>query len=355
MFAQWTPQYTVTFNTNGGSPVAAVTADAGTAVAKPATDPAKSGHTFSGWFTAASGGTAYTWPHTLTGDVTMHAHWTAEHTGAEEKLFTITGSGSGPITRGGSRIFAVNPQYEVTWTVEGAAPGGGTAVTGRTATSGSLKVGANETNRTLTVKAASVENPQAFNTVTVIVDGIPAVWTELTTGLKGLITNRTNGFFWFTVGVDDASFGIQTLAYGEGVGAGNGRWVLGGGSDLREGLDDTGNGSHHWPVMAYSDDDGDTWTEIHATPALLYEESTICLIYDGPADDRKFILGTGRGNIYWSYNGVTWTKVTDIFPSYTPANGLKYIHQVIYADIDANGGKWTLPRLVDTVKQPVQS
>jgi hypothetical protein len=261
------------------------------------------------------------------------------NTGTETKLFTITGSSTGPLKRGSSRQFVVNPKYDVTWTVEGADPNGGTVITLTETKRGSLKVGKDETNRTLTVKAASVENPEAFNTITVAVDGIPAVWTELTAGLKGYITYRTNNWYWFTVGVDDVSLGINVLAYGEGVGPGKGRWVLGGGSDFRNGLDDSGNGYHFWPVMVYSDDDGDTWTEIHTNPALLYQENTICLIYDGPPDDKKFVLGTGRGNVFWSYDGITWKKVTDIFPSFTPANGLKYVYQVLYGDIDANGGR----------------
>jgi uncharacterized repeat protein (TIGR02543 family) len=55
--------------------VDAVKADAGTKVDKPG-DPAKSGYTFEGWYSAASGGTKYTWPHTLNAGVTMHAQWT---------------------------------------------------------------------------------------------------------------------------------------------------------------------------------------------------------------------------------------------------------------------------------------
>jgi uncharacterized repeat protein (TIGR02543 family) len=67
-------QYTLTFNTHGGSAVQSVTADPGTTVNKPA-DPARGGYTFLGWFSAETGGTAYTWPHTLNADVTMHAQW----------------------------------------------------------------------------------------------------------------------------------------------------------------------------------------------------------------------------------------------------------------------------------------
>jgi hypothetical protein len=65
-------QYTITFESHGGSAVAAITGDAGTAVEKPA-DPAQENYAFDGWFSSAEGGTAYTWPHTLNASVTMHA------------------------------------------------------------------------------------------------------------------------------------------------------------------------------------------------------------------------------------------------------------------------------------------
>jgi uncharacterized repeat protein (TIGR02543 family) len=80
MRAQWTPQYTLTFDSNGGSPVAVITADAETPVAKPVNDPAKTGHTFSGWHDSAEGGNPVQWPHTLTADVTVYARWTPRYT-----------------------------------------------------------------------------------------------------------------------------------------------------------------------------------------------------------------------------------------------------------------------------------
>jgi hypothetical protein len=189
-------------------------------------------------------------------------------TGTETTLFEINASGTGALTRGGTRQFTVNPKYDVTWAVVGANPDGGTAITGLTATRGSLKVGAEETSRIFTVKATSVEDPEAFSTVSVSVDGIPAVWTELTDGLKGLITNRANGWKFFHIYTDSGSFGIHALAYGEGVGPGQGRWIVGGGSDHHPDEPYT-NGGHFWPVVAYSDDDGDSWTEIQTTPTLL--------------------------------------------------------------------------------------
>jgi uncharacterized repeat protein (TIGR02543 family) len=77
MYARWQAvgQYTITFNSHDGSAVTAITANEGTAVEKPA-DPSRNGYTFENWYSAASGGTLYTWPHTLNADVTMHARWT---------------------------------------------------------------------------------------------------------------------------------------------------------------------------------------------------------------------------------------------------------------------------------------
>jgi uncharacterized repeat protein (TIGR02543 family) len=305
--------------------------DLGTPVAKPA-DPAMSGHTFDGWFTAASGGNPVQWPHTLTGNVTIHARWTEDQT---EKLFTITGAGSAPLKRDSTRQFTVNPKYAVTWTVEGNTDSG-TAVTALSDTNGRLKVGANETSKTLIVKAASVENPQTFSTIAVTVaDPLqpPVVWTELTDGLKGLISNRASGWKTFYVGGGGSSFGIKVLAYG------NGRWVAGGGSD-RDSDPEGGNGKQNYPVMAYSEDDGDTWTEIHTSPELTYQELPQSLIYDGPADDKKFILSTERGSVFWSVDGIQWTRVSQVLPGYAPVNSIDYLRQVVYGDIDrADGGR----------------
>jgi uncharacterized repeat protein (TIGR02543 family) len=90
-------RYTITFDSRGGSALQPISGDEGSAVPKPA-DPEKTGCTFLGWFSAAEGGIPYAWPHTLTGDVTMYAHW---QDGSEPGLsrFTITFD-----SRGGSAL-----------------------------------------------------------------------------------------------------------------------------------------------------------------------------------------------------------------------------------------------------------
>ena len=74
VYAQWTVnQYTITFDTAGGSEIAAITQDYGTAVSAPA-NPTRSGYTFDGWSPAV--------PSTMPGeDVTCVAQWTRVSSG----------------------------------------------------------------------------------------------------------------------------------------------------------------------------------------------------------------------------------------------------------------------------------
>jgi uncharacterized repeat protein (TIGR02543 family) len=94
MYAQWRynsppvlPYYTITFDSQGGDPVEAVTAAAGTPVNLPA-EPQKAGSSFNGWYSAA--GVLYAWPHSLTASVTMYAQWKPVHT------VTFDAAGGGP-------------------------------------------------------------------------------------------------------------------------------------------------------------------------------------------------------------------------------------------------------------------
>ena len=66
-------QYTVTFDSNGGTTVASVTVDHGGTVTKP-TDPTRTGYTFDVWYLDNE---AYDFDTLVTGNLTLVAHWTA--------------------------------------------------------------------------------------------------------------------------------------------------------------------------------------------------------------------------------------------------------------------------------------
>ena len=67
-----TPEFTVTFDTNGGSTVETQTVKEGEKVTKPAT-PTKAGYKFEGWFI---GDTAYDFSTPVNSNITLTATWT---------------------------------------------------------------------------------------------------------------------------------------------------------------------------------------------------------------------------------------------------------------------------------------
>ena len=75
-------QYTVTFDTDGGSAVASQTVYEGDNAIKPATDPTKEGHTFGGWLLD---GTAYNFDKPVNGNITLTAKWNPVTTPEPEK------------------------------------------------------------------------------------------------------------------------------------------------------------------------------------------------------------------------------------------------------------------------------
>lgn len=68
---------TVTFNTNGGSDITAITEDYDTALTMPI-NPTKTGYTFAGWYTDEDLTQTVTLPYTITDDVTLYANWTLD-------------------------------------------------------------------------------------------------------------------------------------------------------------------------------------------------------------------------------------------------------------------------------------
>ena len=92
-WAKWTiNQYTITFDTDGGSEVAPITQDYGTAITAPA-DPTREGYTFTGW--------DKTIPATMpAGDMTITAQWTVNQ-------YTITYDLDGGTAEGNPDTYTV--------------------------------------------------------------------------------------------------------------------------------------------------------------------------------------------------------------------------------------------------------
>ncbi len=87
--AQWqVNQYTATFNANGGTVgTASVSRNYGQTIGTLPT-PTRTGYTFAGWWTAASGGTQISASTTVSGNVTYYAHWTVNQ-------YTVTFNANG--------------------------------------------------------------------------------------------------------------------------------------------------------------------------------------------------------------------------------------------------------------------
>ena len=79
--ARWTPLYTMTFDSQGGSAVPSQTVRDGETVDEP-TDPTWAGHTFLGWFTEAQDGESADFSQPLRQDTTVYAHWRLDPTPA---------------------------------------------------------------------------------------------------------------------------------------------------------------------------------------------------------------------------------------------------------------------------------
>ena len=99
LYAQWTGKAsTVTFNANGGAtPTASKTVNYGSTYGTLPT-PTRVGHSFVGWFTAASGGTQVTSSTTvsITSEQTLYAHWTVNS-------YTVTFDANGGSVGAGSQ------------------------------------------------------------------------------------------------------------------------------------------------------------------------------------------------------------------------------------------------------------
>jgi uncharacterized repeat protein (TIGR02543 family) len=95
LYAKWNiNEYTVTFDSQGGSAVGSVTADYGTLISKPA-DPVKDGYTFGGWYMDKECTDAWDFvSHDVKSDTTLYAKWTENL--PVGRLFVLGGTGTSP-------------------------------------------------------------------------------------------------------------------------------------------------------------------------------------------------------------------------------------------------------------------
>lgn len=77
LYANWaTDSYSVTFHSNGGTPVSSQAVSYNGTAAEPS-NPTKSGYTFDGWYKDAGLTTAFSFVSAITGNTTLYAKWTA--------------------------------------------------------------------------------------------------------------------------------------------------------------------------------------------------------------------------------------------------------------------------------------
>ena len=98
-YAHWTQvepeEYTVTFDSNGGSDVESITVQAGQSIeSEPVTT--RDGYTFDGWYTQQTGGDRVSFPYQVNGSVTLYAHWTSVPV-TEEYTVTFDSNGGSAV------------------------------------------------------------------------------------------------------------------------------------------------------------------------------------------------------------------------------------------------------------------
>ena len=95
---------TITYNSQGGSAITNGTTTVGGQIASSPGTPTRGGYSFAGWFTAASGGSALSFPytHNQSADFTLHAQWSAN---AYSVTYDGNGNTSGSIPAPASATF----------------------------------------------------------------------------------------------------------------------------------------------------------------------------------------------------------------------------------------------------------
>ena len=96
-------RFTVSFDAAGGSTVEAQKVKRGSKATEPE-EPTRAGYAFQGWYTARDGGSKYDFGRTVTGDITLYAHWSVNS-------YALTFDGNGGKANETSRSVQYGGQY----------------------------------------------------------------------------------------------------------------------------------------------------------------------------------------------------------------------------------------------------
>ena len=247
--------YTVTFNTNGGTPVPPTQTVFHMALAIRPVSPTRPGFTFDGWYTDAELITAYNFAAPITSSITLFARWIPSVTG-------VTWSEVSNSTFPTGSLDLIN---DVAW-------GNGRFV----AVGGGGRMAHSVDGITWTAVGNSTFGGFGVNSV---------AWGNgrfVAVGGGGRMAHSADGITWTAVA--NSAFGTGNII---GVGWGNGRFIA---------VGSVGS-------MAYSDD-GITWTAVTSLP-FTWGTSAVAWGHD------RFVTVANGGEIGHSTNGVTWTLVAN--------------------------------------------
>ncbi len=111
LYAKWVKTWTVTFDTQDGTPVTTQIVDDNSHATVPNPAPARDEYKLTGWSTDATGGTAYDFNATpVTGDVTLYAEWT--RTSHQWTIKFDLNGGAAPEGKEATKLYADQKVYD---------------------------------------------------------------------------------------------------------------------------------------------------------------------------------------------------------------------------------------------------
>ena len=194
LYAQWTKiQYTVTYNANDGEVnTTSETVDTGDSVTLPT--PTRSGYTFNGWYTAATGGTKIgnaNAEYTPTANITLYAQWTINSYTIKVTTSNATVKVNGTTVNNNGTVsiqYGAQVTVEVTYSQNDSQS---TTIKGTDGTTYTSPFSMPAQN--VTINATSSNNCLAAGTLITMADGTQKKVEDLTTSDYLLVFNHETG------------------------------------------------------------------------------------------------------------------------------------------------------------------